>query len=160
MLRFVKHISEATIAAPAIHLDVLISCLDQHYLNTWILHLLKHDEEFQALTFRYHQIYYMYDFATSKLNTPISLSAIKRIFQYHRTYITQALAHSLKPLQARGCHLAINDEMEQKLLAWIKYHVAKNITVTSQNNRARISNHYHLSVIRDWLYSFIAHHLN
>jgi hypothetical protein len=50
--------------------------------------------------------------------------------------------------------------MEQKLLAWIKYNAVKNMTVTSQDIRARISNHYHLSVIRDWLYSFIARHLN
>jgi hypothetical protein len=34
------------------------------------------------------------------------------------------------------------------------------MTMTSQDVRARIANHYHLLVIRGWLYSFIARHLN
>jgi hypothetical protein len=62
--------------------------------------------------------------------------------------VTQVLRHGLESPQARGCHLAIDDKMEQKLLVWIKYNVAKNMTMTSQDVRARIANHYHLLVIR------------
>jgi hypothetical protein len=124
--------SEATAAAPAIFLDTLMPCLGQHCLNPRALRLLEHDEEFRALSLRCHQIYYVHDVATSKLQIPISLSSLRRAFQCHRTCVTQALVQGLELPQARGRHLAIDDQIERELLAWIQSNAAKNTVVAAQ----------------------------
>jgi hypothetical protein len=151
---------EATATAPAITLDVLIACLAQYCLNPRVLRLLQREEDFQSLRFRCHQIYDIDDFATSKLNIPISIGAMKRAFQCSRGSVTQALAHGLEPPQACGRHSALYVEIEHNLLVLIEQNVAKNTAVTGTDVRARILNRYHLPVTRGWVNSLIGRHLD
>jgi hypothetical protein len=70
------------------------------------------------------------------------------------------MAHGLEAPQARGRHLAIDDQIERELLAWIESNAAKNTAVTGSDVRARIANHSRLSVTRGWVNSFIGRHLD
>jgi hypothetical protein len=56
--------------------------------------------------------------------------------------------------------LAIDDQIERELLAWIESNAAKNTTVTGPDVRARIANHDRLSVTRGWGNSFIGRNLD
>jgi hypothetical protein len=152
--------SETTAAAPAIPLDVLIPSLSQYCLNPRVLRLLQRDENFQALQWRCHQIYYVHDFATSKLNIPISIGALKRAFQCPRNCVTQALAHGLEAPQGRGRHLSLDAEIEQELLVWIEGNAANSTAVTGADVRAHIQKRYHLAVTRGWVNSFIGRNLD
>jgi hypothetical protein len=69
--------SEATAAEVAIPLDALMAYLGQHCLNPRALRLLEDDEESRAFTCRCIMVHYCHDFATSTLNTPISLGALR-----------------------------------------------------------------------------------
>jgi hypothetical protein len=127
---------------------VLIPYLAQHCLNLRVLRLLQREEDFQSLRFRRHQIDDINDFATSKLNIPISIGAIKRAFRCSRNSVTQALAHGLEPPQARGRYSALDAEIEQELLVWIEENATKNTVVTGTDVRVRIGNRSNLPVTR------------
>lgn len=152
--------SAQTAAAPAIPIETLIPCLAQSCLDPRSARRLEHDEGFQVLQFRAHQIYYVHHFATSELNLPISIGALSRAFRCDRNRVTQALAHGLEPPEARGRHLAVDAGIEDELLVWIEANAAKSTAVTARDVRAHIRSHYHMPVSRGWVNSFVGRHLD
>jgi hypothetical protein len=85
--------SESTAAAPAIPLATLLPLLSEHCLSARAARILEHDEHFQVLQFRSHQIDYVHAFVTSTLSLPISISALAHAFDCKRNRVTSALAH-------------------------------------------------------------------
>jgi hypothetical protein len=108
-LKCVEHLSERTAAAPAIPIARLLPELMQNCLDAQAARVLAHDENFAVLQFRGQQIYYVYDFATSRLEIPISLSALARGFGWKCDCIMSALTHGLEAPEMRGRHPGLVD---------------------------------------------------
>jgi hypothetical protein len=87
--------SEDIATALAIPPQTLLPLLTQYCLNTRAAQFLERDEDFRALQYRCHQIYYVRNFATSRLNISISISARAHPFGYGCECITKTLIHGL-----------------------------------------------------------------
>jgi hypothetical protein len=153
-------------AAPAIPLETLMLRIEEYCLNARAGRLGEHDEEFGGLRFRCRQMYYFYNYATTKLPIPISIRAMMGAFggvrdrDYDCDRVTHALAHVLEPAENRGCHQTFDDDIERGLLLWIQENAARNSAVTGRDVREHIATRYHLSVTRDWINSFLGRHLD
>jgi hypothetical protein len=115
-LWYIKHMSESTAAAPAIPLAILLPLMSEHCLSARSVRMLEHDEHFQVLHFRSHQIYYVHNFVTSTLSLRISISALARAFNCKCDRGTSALEHGLEPPETRGRHLGLAKDHERELL--------------------------------------------
>jgi hypothetical protein len=146
--------SDDTGAIPAILLETFIFSFIEHYMNSRVVRILHHDENFRILRFRCHQISYVRHFVASQLNIPISISNLAHAFSCDRKRITKALAHGLESPEARGRHSALDAEIEWELVLWIEENVLKSTTATARDIRVYIINHYNLPVTCGWVNSF------
>jgi hypothetical protein len=142
--------SESTAAAPAIPLSTLHILLSEHCLSARAARIIEHDEHFQVLQFRSHQIYYVHNFATSTLSLPISISALARAFDCKRDRVTSALVPSLEPPETPGRHLGSAEDQERELLARIHEQASKNSPVTRCDIRQYVTSRYGFLETRGW----------
>jgi hypothetical protein len=112
--------SESSAAAPAIPIALLLPDLMQKFLDARAERVLAHDENFTVLQFRCEQIYYGGDFVISRLEIPISLSALARGFSCKRDRIMSALAHGLEAPEMRGRHPRLAEDRGREILRWIE----------------------------------------
>jgi hypothetical protein len=131
----------------------------QHCLNAPAGRLLEHDENFAALRFRCHQIYYVDDFVTSRLEIPISITALARGFGCKCDRITGALAHGLEPPETRGRHQGLSEDREQEIVAWISKYAAKSRPIARRDLHEHVAAEYGVPTTRGWVNSFIGRHI-
>jgi hypothetical protein len=122
--------SESTAAAPAVPIALLLSNLMQRFLDARAAKVLEHDENFAAFQFQSHEIHYVYDFVTSRLEIPISINALARRFGCKRDRRMSALAHGLEPPDMRGRRRAPGEDREREILAWINKCATKSRLIT------------------------------
>jgi hypothetical protein len=158
-LKCVKHVSESTAAALAIPIALLLPDLMQNCVDARAARVLAHDENFAVLQFQCQQIYYVYDFVTSRLEIPISPSARTRGFSCKRDRIMSALAHGLEAPEMRARHPGLAEDREREILGWIEKCATKSRPITRLNLREHVATEYDVPAKRGWVNSFIRRHI-
>jgi hypothetical protein len=131
----------------------------QHCLNAQAARLLEHDENFAESQFQCHQIHYVYDFVTSRLEIPNSILVLAREFGCKRDRITSALSHGLEPPQTRERHQGLSEDREQEIVAWISKYAAKSRPITRRGSREHVAAEYGVRTTRGWVNFFIGRHI-
>jgi hypothetical protein len=104
-------------AAPAIPLDEICESLAHNCLALRDARLLRDDSNFQALTFRSHQIFYVRFWAEQELNVTVTTGSLQRSFNCSRSRVNAALENGLDPPKQRGRHLVFSPDLEADILA-------------------------------------------
>jgi hypothetical protein len=60
---------------------------------------------------------YVYDFVTSRLEIPISITALAREFRCKGDRIMSAFFHGLEPPETRRRHQGLSEDPEQEIIA-------------------------------------------
>jgi hypothetical protein len=96
--------SQATVAAPTLPLDIFLPRLAQFCIPRGLCQIFRRDRTFQQFQFRYQQIFYVRDIAEREHNIPISINALVRAFDCPRSSMQSELAHGLELPGERGKH--------------------------------------------------------
>jgi hypothetical protein len=96
---------------------------------------------------------------TSRLEIPISITALARGFGCKRDRITSALSHGLEPPKTRGRHHGLSEDREQEIVALISKYAAKSRPITRRDLREHVAAEYGVPTTRGWVNSFIGRHI-
>jgi hypothetical protein len=101
----------------------------------------------------------VYDFVTSRLEIPISISALARGFGFKRDRIMSALAHGLESPEMRGRHQELTEDREREILAWINKCATKSRPITRRDLREHVTAEYDVPTTRGPVNSLLGRHI-
>lgn len=152
--------AEPGVGAPAIPFETLREGLKQFCFDDRTLRTLERDDDFRALQFRSHQIFYVSRFSLAQRNIELSIGQLERGFNCARTTVRRALKNELEPPKLRGRHDAISDDSENKILAWLRQQAEKSQPATRTDILHYCVTNFGRSITRGWVDSFLGRHLD
>jgi hypothetical protein len=84
----------------------------------------------------------------SRLQVPISVSALAVGFGCGLDRVKNAHGHGLESPEKPGRHLATSDDAKRETLNWIQINAAKNKVMTPRDLREHITTNYNLPAMR------------
>jgi hypothetical protein len=146
----------STATVPAISLERLRPNLQEYCFSERTVRILQRESCFEELSYRWHQIDFVNEFAQRKNGHALSLRQLPTEFEYDAAKVKASLTNGLDDSQGRGRHSVLDDVSEIEILEWIQRQIEKFNPIRRTDLLHDCQSKYSYSISRGWVNSFIS----
>ena len=143
---------------PAVDTNILYQRMEDINVDPRTIRRIKHDDEWNSLLYRNHQIAYLKNHLPEGCVPFISVKDLMYLFDLSETPVRRAIKADYKVHEEPGRCLSLDCEKENLIIDHIVDSYKKGSPLTQVQIRSYVRENFKIPATKGWIYSFIQRH--